>query len=146
MTRSDLVDAFQNFSFHMMHYREKVMKAFDLSFIEMLIVTYLKKKGPTKLSKLASLAGLTKPTITHLIDGLEARGFVKREPDQNDRRVILVTTGRECEKMFTTFESINSDFMKAINELDENTAERVKEMVNRLTEYLSKRVEEDKNE
>ena len=142
MSGSDLVEAFQNFSFHMMHYREKVMNAFDLSFMEMLVVTYLKKKGPTKLSDLAALAGLTKPTMTHLIDGLESRGFVKREQDKNDRRIILVTTGKECQRMFTVFESINSDFMNAIGELDEKTAEEVRKMVNDLAASLSKRVEE----
>lgn len=142
MSRSELVEAFQNFSFHMMHYREKVMNAFDLSFMEMLIVTYLKKKGPTKLSDLAALAGLTKPTMTHLIDGLESRGFVKREQDKNDRRIILVITGKECQRMFTVFESVNSDFMKAINELDEKTSEEVRRMVDNLAASLSKRVEE----
>jgi DNA-binding MarR family transcriptional regulator len=142
MSRSELVEAFQNFSFHMMQYREKVMIALDLSFMEMLIVTYLKKKGPAKLSDLATLAGLTKPTMTHLIDGLESRGFVKREQDRNDRRIIFVTTGKECDRMFTVFESINSDFMSAINDLDEKTADEVKRMVDRLAESLSKRVKE----
>jgi len=41
-------------------------------------------------SALADQAGVTRGTITGLLDGLERDGFVRRTPDPEDRRALLV--------------------------------------------------------
>ena len=50
--------------------------------------------GPTGLScspaELADRAGVTRATMTGLIDTLEKDGYVKREPDPSDRRMMSV--------------------------------------------------------
>jgi DNA-binding MarR family transcriptional regulator len=48
-------------------------------------------------AELADAAGVTRATMTGLVDTLERDGFVKREPDPNDRRMISVrlTSGGE---------------------------------------------------
>ncbi|OHE86107.1 MAG: hypothetical protein A3G75_05200 [Verrucomicrobia bacterium RIFCSPLOWO2_12_FULL_64_8] len=45
---------------------------------------------PINLAELAEAAGVTRATMTGLIDILERDGFVKRRPDAADRRVLLV--------------------------------------------------------
>nr|WP_202795997.1 MarR family transcriptional regulator [Opitutus terrae] len=50
---------------------------------------------PCTPAELAELAGVTRATMTGLIDTLERDGLVNREPDQADRRMMLVTlTGK----------------------------------------------------
>lgn len=51
--------------------------------------------GPhgTRLTDLAAQAQVTKQTAGHLVDELEARGYVTREPDPSDGRARLVTLG-----------------------------------------------------
>lgn len=49
-------------------------------------------------SQLASASGVTRATMTGLIDGLEKEGCVERRPGREDRRIItvrLTTKGRE---------------------------------------------------
>ena len=46
--------------------------------------------GPRTPAELADAAGVTRATMTGLIDTLERDGFVKREPDPNDRRMMSV--------------------------------------------------------
>ena len=46
--------------------------------------------GPRTPAELADAAGVTRATMTGLIDTLERDGFVKREPDTNDRRMMSV--------------------------------------------------------
>ncbi len=46
--------------------------------------------GPRTPAELADAAGVTRATMTGLIDTLERDGFVKREPDLNDRRMMSV--------------------------------------------------------
>lgn len=47
--------------------------------------------GPRTPAGLAEAAGVTRATMTGLIDTLERDGFVKREPDPHDRRMMLVS-------------------------------------------------------
>jgi len=44
----------------------------------------------TRLSALAEWAGMTRPSMVELIDELESKGYVRREPDPHDRRAKLI--------------------------------------------------------
>ncbi len=48
------------------------------------------KSGWCSPAELAERAGVTRATMTGLIDTLEKDGYVKREPDANDRRMMMV--------------------------------------------------------
>jgi DNA-binding MarR family transcriptional regulator len=48
------------------------------------------REGPLTLGALAAQEQVSPPTITKIVDGLEARGFVERARDDNDRRVWRV--------------------------------------------------------
>ena len=57
-------------------------------------------RGPSTQRVLADALGVTARNITGLVDGLEATGFVTREPHPSDRRATLVTlTPRGAELM-----------------------------------------------
>lgn len=46
--------------------------------------------GPARVSDLAQQIGVSNPTMTGILDRLEARGLIIRERDQRDRRVTIV--------------------------------------------------------
>lgn len=53
--------------------------------------------GPRTIGALATVEGVTPPTMTRLIAGMDADGLVDRLPDDTDRRVVRVAaseTGR----------------------------------------------------
>ncbi len=59
---------------------------------------YIRKEG-SRLTELAERAQLTKQTMGYLVDYLEERGYVEREPDPGDKRakiVRLTDEGREA--------------------------------------------------
>lgn len=43
-----------------------------------------------KVSELSRFLGLTPPTVTQLINSLEAKGMVERQADPTDRRVVRI--------------------------------------------------------
>jgi DNA-binding MarR family transcriptional regulator len=43
-----------------------------------------------RLTELAAYAGITKPSMSALVDGLEQSGYVERVPDERDQRAQLV--------------------------------------------------------
>jgi DNA-binding MarR family transcriptional regulator len=51
----------------------------------------LRHRGPTTQRVLADALGVRARTVTGLVDGLAATGFVTREPHPTDRRATLVT-------------------------------------------------------
>ena len=56
-------------------------------------------EGPQRASELAAAVGVSRPTLTSLVDGLEQAGLVKRVPVATDRRGIqleLTQAGRDA--------------------------------------------------
>ena len=56
-------------------------------------------EGPQRASELAAAVGVSRPTLTSLVDGLEQAGLVRRVPVASDRRGIqleLTQAGREA--------------------------------------------------
>ena len=51
---------------------------------------FLVRNGPMTAGRLAELTGLTTGAITGLVDRLERRGYVVREPHPTDRRSIII--------------------------------------------------------
>jgi len=54
----------------------------------------LTTKGPMRLSDLATVESVTRPTMTRIVAALEQRGYVDREPDPADGRAQLVAASR----------------------------------------------------
>lgn len=70
-------------------YDEQVGAIFQLGPAERLCLSFL-TSGPQTASAIARATRLTPAAVTSLIDRLEARGFVRRQPDPLDRRKVLV--------------------------------------------------------
>ena len=60
-----------------------------LSLAHAAILPHIELEG-TRLTALAEAAGLTKPSVSQLVDELEAAGYVKRTPDPEDKRALKI--------------------------------------------------------
>lgn len=63
---------------------------FGQNFIDWICADIIQRQEALTAGELAKLTGLTTGAITGLIDRLEKAGIVKREPDPNDRRRVIV--------------------------------------------------------
>lgn len=61
------------------------LNATDLEALDLLV-----RHGATTAGQLAELTSLTTGAVTGLIDRLERRGYVRREPHPSDRRSVMV--------------------------------------------------------
>jgi DNA-binding MarR family transcriptional regulator len=59
--------------------------------------------GPCTPAELADAAGVTRATMTGLIDTLERDGYVTREPDPEDRRMMSVRLTAKGERFLVDF-------------------------------------------
>lgn len=64
--------------------------------------------------QLADGAGVTRATITGLLDGLERDGFVLREPGQQDRRRVMVTLTAKGKSVAATLFKEHTDWIGSL--------------------------------
>jgi DNA-binding MarR family transcriptional regulator len=70
----------------------------------------MRHRGPTTQRDLADALKVSARTITGLIDGLAATGFVTREPHPTDRRATLVTFTAHGAQITQALESGQQEF------------------------------------
>src|SRR5215207_2186378 len=64
----------------------------DLSVYDVLWALY---RGPLRVKQLADAVVLSPTAMSRFVDRLAASGYVRREPDPNDRRALQVTLTAE---------------------------------------------------
>jgi DNA-binding MarR family transcriptional regulator len=93
-----------------------------------------------RITELAAREGVTQPCITRLVDRLEQRGWVKREPDPADARVVLVTLtdrGHETlDHLRSEYRALMHEEMAALPARDVRTLARAIEILDQLIERL----------
>jgi len=113
-TGSDLVTGF-----------EKLMGRYGLSQGRFLILVVMNRTPDalTSPSVLAGKIGVTRATMTRLIDGLERDGLIRRYPHREDRRrqeIKLTAKGRDLlEKILPDYWSRIDTLMQGLNETEQ---------------------------
>lgn len=62
----------------------------QMSLTQALVLRTLRERGPQRVTDLAGIEGVRQPTCTGLVNTMEAEGWVVRNVDASDRRVVLV--------------------------------------------------------
>jgi DNA-binding MarR family transcriptional regulator len=93
-----------------------------------------------RITELAAREGVTQPCITRLVDRLEERGWVRREPDRTDARVVLVTLtdrGRETlDRLRSEYRALMHEEMATLPARDIQTLARAIEILDQLIERV----------
>jgi DNA-binding MarR family transcriptional regulator len=95
---------------------------------------------PRRITELAAREGVTQPAITLLVNRLQDRGWVTREPDSTDRRVVLVTLtpgGQEVlDRLRAEYRALLHEEMATLPDRDVRTLAGAIEILDRLIERL----------
>jgi DNA-binding MarR family transcriptional regulator len=62
----------------------------DMSLTAAATLATLDRAGPCRLTDLAGIEGVTQPSMSTLVTGLERSGLAERRPSPDDGRVVLV--------------------------------------------------------
>ena len=102
------------------------------------IALYIIPDQGIEMSVLSKKIGIDLSTLSRLVNGLEKRGFVKRETSKKDKRIIEVLLKEEGilirEKLDKSFDLIGSFIEKKLN--DKNNS--IKEALTKVNWEISK--------
>src|ERR1700739_2674988 len=95
---------------------------------------------PTRITDLAANEGISQPGITLLVNRLQERGWVRREPERADRRVVHVTLTEQGHEVFdglrAEYRALFHEEMGTLREEDVETLARAIEILDGLIERL----------
>lgn len=129
----------------MMSMAERFFASFQISsgkFSAMMLLFRHREEGGLSPSVLAEKAGVTKATMTGLIDGLEKMKFISRTPRKDDRRSVEV---RINENGIRFLNGILPEHFRRISKLYANLKENEKKELMKLLDKISKNIEELEN-
>jgi DNA-binding MarR family transcriptional regulator len=88
--RQEVADRLHSASLHLIRVVRAVDTAMGLSPARSSVMAVLVFGGPRTVGGLATAEGVRSPTMTSILNGLEADGLVRRARDQHDARQIVV--------------------------------------------------------
>jgi DNA-binding MarR family transcriptional regulator len=112
---------------------------FDLSPATGLVLSILAdSETPVSPNHIADRLIISRASVTSLLDSLEKRGFVIRQPHPSDRRMLLVELTNSGRQVADQFRPIVHQHQKEwLNALNENEQEQLIQMLHRLQASLS---------
>jgi DNA-binding MarR family transcriptional regulator len=85
------------------------------------ILNLLKKGGTISQTRLSELTGRDKPSVTRLLDKLEAKALVRRESDATDKRIKNISITEWGLREYEKVSRITDDLIKsAMENIDRN--------------------------
>lgn len=111
----------------------ELLKPFELTFprYEALMLLYYSRAGALPLGKMGVRLQVHRTSVTNIVDGLEASGYVRRKPHEADRRTTLASItprGR----------AVATESTKVLNEAQFATEPLRKRDLQALTETLER--------
>jgi DNA-binding MarR family transcriptional regulator len=89
-TLEDVADRTHSAAIHLLRWMRAVDDETGLSPSRLSALSVVVFAGPLTLGELAAAEGVTPPTMTRLVGGLESGGLVRRDPDLEDRRAVRI--------------------------------------------------------
>jgi DNA-binding MarR family transcriptional regulator len=84
---------------------------------------------------LSDMSGLTTGAITHILDRLEKRGFVRRQRDTQDRRKVFVRVREESLKpLIPKYEAIGKAYMSLVEQYSDDQLQLICEYLQKSSE------------
>ncbi len=129
------------------HLTNTVLRPHDLSWTGWVVMWVLWIFDGLESRHAAESAGISKGTLTGVVKTLEARGWVRRRPDADDRRLVhLELTERGVAMMEQLSPQFNAAEARVIADLDARTTKAMKSGLRTMVSTVEKLAEQARND
>ncbi len=109
----------------------------EYELLVMLVMNLDEHKTALSVSELSELLIITPAGVTHLINPLEDRGYIKRLQDRNDRRIVLIgLTEKGSEVGETLIAEVQEQLIGLVNHLGEEDSKTLVQLMSRVIEFF----------
>jgi DNA-binding MarR family transcriptional regulator len=109
----------------------------EYELLVMLVMNLDANKTALSVSELADLLIITPAGVTHLINPLEDRGYIKRLQDRNDRRIVLIgLTDMGTEVAEALIAEVQEQLIGLVNHLGEEDSKTLVDLMSRAIEFF----------
>lgn len=116
---------------------ELAAKGVDLRFTQFLILKRLARLGPMSASELARSVELDGGAMTRQLDQLEAKGYLRRCPHEQDRRALRIELTTAGDAMWQELTGCNERVLEAAQRsLDDAERRRLHDYLERVLQAL----------
>lgn len=141
VTPEDLAARWHGLAIHLLRsMRREDMKA-GLSGPRLSALSVIVFGGPITLTDLAAAEQVRPPTMSRLVDALEAEGLVRREKDDADRRIVRLRATRKGEALLHAGRDRRvmriAGPIAALSDTERRTLDRAARLMARVVESLS---------
>jgi DNA-binding MarR family transcriptional regulator len=122
-------------------FHQAVADRLGLHITDLRCLNILLELGPVPAGEIVKRTGLTTGAITRMVDRLEAAGYVRREPDQTDRRrVIIRPEPEQAARIAPLYAGMAAAWTEAIGDHDDHQLEAFLELFTRLHELTRREI------
>lgn len=119
----------------------KLIRDEGLAIPQLFILRYLYYNRPENLTSMADFLGVSKPTITGIMNTLEKDGYVRRKHDRKDRRNIDISLTQKSLDMFSRFEAMTRFVIDGfVESFQEESLQNLNEVMIDVSERLRKTI------
>lgn len=126
-------------------FKQSVVEGLTRSEYELLTILKMNiydKGTAMSVSEISNLLQITPAAITHIINPLEEKGFIKRLPDPKDRRVVLIgLTDKGAKTADALIADVKEQVVGLINYLGEKDSREFVRLLSRAFEYFESQPE-----
>ena len=134
-----VADRLHSAAIHLLRRLRQSDKASGISAPRLSALSVLVFSGPRTLGQLADTEQVRPPTMTRLVQAMEAEGYIKRIPDPHDKRVTVLQATAKARKLLDKARSLR---VSTVEEMMKNlTAAEIKTLdaAAKLIEAMAKR-------
>ena len=114
----------------------------EYELLAMLVMNLDENKTALSVSELADLLIITPAGVTHLINPLEDRGYIKRLQDRNDRRIVLIgLTDMGTEVAEALIAEVQEQLIGLVNHLGEEDSKTLVNLMSRAIDFFDSQIQ-----
>lgn len=96
-------DIFASFVKKFNGYEKRCLPAIDVTIVQLHVLNFVFKNPICKMSDLSDFFGVTLSNMTSMVERLHREGFLKRDKDSKDRRIVRIMLSSKGKKVIKDF-------------------------------------------
>lgn len=118
-------------------YTKKLKSEYDMTAVQILCLQMIHSSEAVTLAGLSNLVHVSASTLVGVVDRLEAKGLIKRERSQKDRRyTFIVLTDEGLEKLDTLPPALHDKLSDGLEKMDTETQKLLVTALNHIVRLI----------